>query len=55
VRSFEPGEQWFYDYGTDVMYEQGPDLAPPTHRPSGQGAPGPVGRVPTSWIDELHR
>ncbi|MET8520804.1 UBP-type zinc finger domain-containing protein [Nocardioides sp. NPDC004968] len=32
IRSFEPGESWFYDYRTDTTFE-GPTLRPPQSRP----------------------
>ncbi|PZF94503.1 UBP-type zinc finger domain-containing protein, partial [Micromonospora endophytica] len=37
ARSFEPGEEWFWDYTDELLYEQGPALAPPDHRPVDQG------------------
>ncbi|MGI5218945.1 UBP-type zinc finger domain-containing protein [Nocardia sp. CA-290969] len=55
IRSFEPGEAWFYDYGEQVMYESGPELAAPEHHPIEQGAPGPAGRVPQDWVSHLHQ
>ncbi len=55
VRSFEPGERWFWDYGEQVMYESGPALAAPEHRPLSQGGPGPAARVPGDWAAHLHR
>ena len=54
IRSFEPGESWFWDYGNDQMYESGPALAPPEHHPEGQPVPGPAGRVPGDWQDHIH-
>jgi Zn-finger in ubiquitin-hydrolases and other protein len=48
VQSFEPGESWFYDFDSDQVGE-GPELAPPHHRPLQQPVPGPVGRVPPDW------
>jgi hypothetical protein len=53
VRTFEPGEDWFYDYRTGD-YMEGPELVPPTHHPLDQPAPGPAGRVPTDWHLKLH-
>jgi hypothetical protein len=53
IRSFEPGESWFYDYRDEQMYD-GPRLAPPEHHPLDQPAPGPAGRVPADWQDHLH-
>jgi Zn-finger in ubiquitin-hydrolases and other protein len=54
VRSFEPGESWFWDYRTERLSAQGPELAPPQHRPVTQPAPGPAGRVPADWREQLH-
>lgn len=53
IRSFEPGETWFYDYRDEQMYG-GPRLAPPEHHPLDQPAPGPAGRVPADWQNHLH-
>jgi hypothetical protein len=53
VQSFEPGEDWFWDYGADRPVE-GPDLAPPTARPEDQAVPGPAGRVPADWRQHIH-
>ena len=53
VRSYEPGESWYWDYRTDTMRE-GPDLAEPRHRPEGQPVPGPAGRVPSDWREHIH-
>jgi hypothetical protein len=53
IRSFEPGESWFWDYGSESGFE-GPDLAPPDCRPPDQSVPGPAGRVPADWRDRIH-
>jgi len=53
ITSFEPGESWFYDYRDEQMYD-GPTLAPPRHHPLDQPTPGPAGRVPADWQDQLH-
>ena len=53
VQSFEPGEDWFWDYTTNAYYD-GPALALPTHHPSNQPVPGPEGRVPPDWQRYLH-
>ena len=53
ARSFEPGEDWFWDYVAQE-YAYGPDLAPPEHHPLDQTVPGPAGRVPADWQDRLH-
>ncbi|MFI7022203.1 UBP-type zinc finger domain-containing protein [Micromonospora sp. NPDC049900] len=55
VRSYEPGEEWFWDYTEQTMYEQGPELAAPAHRPLDQGVPGPTDRVPRDWRRHLNR
>lgn len=52
VQSFEPGEDWFWDYAAGELVT-GPALAPPTSRPAGQPSPGPAGRVPADWRDRL--
>lgn len=53
IQTFEPGEDWFYDYGTEQIVS-GPELAPPTSHPEGQGTPGPADRVPPNWRDLIH-
>ncbi|PPS89636.1 UBP-type zinc finger domain-containing protein [Streptomyces sp. MH60] len=55
VQSFEPGEDWYWDYATNEVRESGPDLAPPGSHPADQPAPGPAGRVPADWAAALHR
>ncbi len=52
IRSFEPGEDWFWNYRTNE-YIEGPHLAPPQHHPLNQPVPGPAGRVPANWQDLL--
>jgi Zn-finger in ubiquitin-hydrolases and other protein len=54
IRSFEPGEAWFFRYDTNEIYESGPELAPPAHHPADQPAPGPAGRVPADWLRQVH-
>jgi len=53
ITSFEPGEEWFYDYRDGAMFE-GPVLAAPQHHPLDQAVPGPVERVPADWQRYLH-
>jgi hypothetical protein len=53
IRTFEPDEDWFYDYGTDEFFE-GPVLAPLIHHPLDQPVPGPAGRVPPNWVELLN-
>ena len=52
VQSYEPGEDWFWDYRTEEAYT-GPALTPPAHHPEDQGVPGPAGRVPPDWRSRL--
>ncbi|MFS0866904.1 UBP-type zinc finger domain-containing protein [Microbacterium sp. 179-B 1A2 NHS] len=54
IRSFEPGEDWYWDY-VDGAVVDGPPLAPPASRPEDQPSPGPVGRVPENWRRLIHR
>ena len=53
ARSFEPEEDWFWDYVTLELVE-GPDLVPPLNYPEDQPTPGPAGRVPEDWEERLH-
>jgi hypothetical protein len=53
IASFEPNENWFYDYRTEG-YIEGPKLAAPHSHPADQPAPGPRGRVPEGWQEMLH-
>ena len=53
IRSYEPGEDWFWDYDSNQFYE-GPALAAPVHHPLDQPTPGPAGRVPPNWERLLH-
>lgn len=53
IRSFEPGEDWFWDYRDDRTIE-GPELAAPLSHPAGQPVPGPAGAVPANWRDLIH-
>jgi Zn-finger in ubiquitin-hydrolases and other protein len=53
VTSFEPGEDWFWDYRIHRGM-LGPALAPPHSRPEDQSSPGPADRVPSDWMDHIH-
>lgn len=53
IASFEPGEDWFYNYETEAV-TNGPQLAPPRSHPASQPVPGPEGRVPPNWRSLLH-
>jgi hypothetical protein len=48
IRSFEPGEDWFYDYRTG-QFTDGPMLAAPLSHPVDQSVPGPASRVAADW------
>jgi hypothetical protein len=48
IQSFEPGEDWFWDFHLGAFVD-GPTLAPPTSHPPHQGVPGPAERVPANW------
>ena len=53
IRSFEPGEEWFWNYETSQSYDTGPELAPPQNHPIDQSVPGPADRVPADWATRL--
>jgi hypothetical protein len=53
IASFEPGEDWFYDYDKQEMVK-GAQLLPPHSHPRDQPAPGPAGRVPANWESLLN-
>ena len=53
VSSFEPGEDWFWDYARQD-FADGPELVHPDSHPVSQPAPGPLGRVPADWQQRLH-
>jgi hypothetical protein len=53
IRSFEPGEDWFWNYETEQFYD-GPPLADPQHHPLDQPTPGPANSVPHDWQRHLH-
>ena len=53
VQSYEPGEDWFWDFRTDQALD-GPELAPPRHHPVDQPVPGPAGAVPVDWRSRVN-
>jgi len=53
MQSFEPGEDWFWNFDTND-YADGPQLAPPHQHPANQPVPGPAGDVPPDWQRRLH-
>ena len=54
IRSFEPGEEWFWSYPEGDFYEKGPDLTAPHNHPDDQTVPGPADRVPADWRTKIH-
>ena len=52
IQSFEPGEEWWWDYETSAAVH-GPPLAPPTTHPLDQAVPGPAERLPADWEEQL--
>jgi hypothetical protein len=53
IQSFEPGEDWFFDYRTGGAFN-GPELARPDSHPPDQPVPGPAGAVPPDWQRYIH-
>ncbi|WP_394939296.1 UBP-type zinc finger domain-containing protein [Psychromicrobium sp. YIM B11713] len=54
ITSFEPGEDWFYDFTTEA-FSYGPRLADPQSHPVDQPVPAPADRVPVNWEELIHR
>jgi hypothetical protein len=54
IRSFEPGEAWFWSYVDEAMID-GVELVPPQSHPLDQTAPGPADRLPSNWRELLDR
>ncbi|MGW4482967.1 UBP-type zinc finger domain-containing protein [Amycolatopsis sp. NPDC004368] len=55
IRSFEPGETWFWNYATQEKFADGPALVAPISKPVDQPAPFPTDRLPADWENYLHR
>src|SRR6202453_1105170 len=53
IRSFEPGEDWFWNFETNDSFD-GPKLVDPQNHPLDQPVPGPAGRVPSDWRFKVH-
>ena len=53
IRSFEPGEDWFWGYRT-TSSTRARRWPRPQHHPLDQPAPGPAGRVPRDWQNHIH-
>ncbi len=54
IQSFEPGEDWFWDYRVEAFVD-GPRLADPQSHPAEQRVPGPAERVPADWVALLEQ
>ena len=53
IASFEPSEDWLYDYEKPETIE-GSKLLPPHSHPRNRPVPGPEGRVPANWESLLN-
>jgi len=53
ITSFEPGEDWFFDYEKQGMIK-GAKLPPPHAHPESQSTPVPAERVPANWESLLN-
>ena len=53
AQSYEPGEDWFWDYPRG-RFVDGLPLQAPTSHPRSQPVPGPAGAVPPDWQIHLH-
>lgn len=54
MRSFEPEDDWFWDYATS-SFANPIELTPPLNHPIEQPTPGPAGGVPENWQSLLHQ
>ena len=54
MQSFEPGEDWYWDFVEERML-RGPRLVAPDAHPVDQSVPGPADRLPADWEDLLAR
>lgn len=52
MHSFEPGDDWFWDF-VDARLVTGGELLPPEHHPVDQTTPGPADRVPADWQQQV--
>lgn len=55
VQSFEPGEEWFWNYDADALYDSGPPAGPAERTPGGPAGTGPGRPGPEDWTRRLHR
>lgn len=54
IRSFEPGEDWWWDFRTGEYAWSTEELAEPLAHPLDQPTPGPAGRVPADWRQHVN-
>jgi Zn-finger in ubiquitin-hydrolases and other protein len=54
IQSFEPGEDWFWNFESNDYVVDGPVLADPQNHPLDQTTPGPRDRVPADWRRHIH-
>jgi hypothetical protein len=54
MQSFEPGEDWYWDFVAEQTL-RGPRLAAPDSHPADQSVPGPAHRLPAEWQELLAR
>lgn len=55
VGSFEPLEEWFWDYASQSYLDPPFPIVPdPQHHPLSQSVPGPSDRVPSDWPRFIH-
>ncbi len=54
IRSYEPGEDWFWDFREQKGF-LGPALADPQSHPADQPVPGPEGKVPDNWMELINQ
>lgn len=55
IQSYEPDEDWYWDFATGDFLDGPAALAPPHSHPADQPVPGPAGAVPHDWMNRLHR
>jgi hypothetical protein len=53
VASFEPGQDWFFDYEKQAVIQVG-NCFRHTRMPKSQPVPGPAGMVPANWESLLN-
>lgn len=53
IASFEPDEDWNYDYEEQAMVEGAKSLPPHAHAKN-HPVPGPAGKVPANWESLLN-